>query len=212
MRMGDFGVGHGEQQTGVSAGSRSVDATTPQAQPLTRSVVLVGLMGAGKSVVGRRLAGVLGLPFVDADTAIEEAAGCTIAEIFARFGEPAFREGETRVISRLLEGPPCVLATGGGAYINDESRRKIAERGLSIWLKADLDLLVRRTAGRSHRPLLNQGDPRQILGDLMARRYPIYAEANVTVHVGDESPDHTCRRVLEALISYLGHPLPLASH
>lgn len=201
-------MGHGDGQG--SEGS-PLPCELKEEVPLSRSIVLVGLMGAGKSVIGRRLAAVLGVPFVDADSAIEEAAGCTIAEIFARLGEPAFREGEARVISRLLEGPPCVIATGGGAYMNDESRSLINSSGVCIWLKADLDLLVRRTAGRSHRPLLNQGDPRQILGDLMTRRYPVYAEAHVVVQVSDESPDNTCRRVLNALLSYLGHRLPLAS-
>ncbi|SIS88696.1 shikimate kinase [Insolitispirillum peregrinum] len=200
-------MSQGDGQTG---GQDSPSSGLGPEAPLARSVVLIGLMGAGKSVVGRRLANVLGVPFVDADAAIEEAAGCTIAEIFARFGEPAFREGETRVISRLLEGPPCVLATGGGAYMNEDTRQNIAAHGTAIWLKADLDLLVRRTAGRSHRPLLNQGDPRQILGDLMARRYPVYAGADVVVQVSDESPDATCRRVLNALIGHLGHRLPLA--
>jgi shikimate kinase len=160
---------------------------------------MVGLMGAGKSVIGRRLATALGLGFVDADTAIEQAASCTIAEIFQRFGEAEFREGEARVIARLLEGPPCVLATGGGAYINDHSRALINQSGTAVWLRADLDLLVRRTAGRTHRPLLNQGNPRQILSDLIDLRYPTYAQAAVVVDVTDESPDVTCRRVVEAL-------------
>ncbi len=176
-------------------------------QPLHKTVTMVGLMGAGKSVIGKRLAARLGVPFVDADTEIENAAGFTIADFFARFGEAAFREGEAKVISRLLEGPVCILATGGGAFMNANTRALIRTSATSIWLKASLDLLVSRTAGRSHRPLLNQGDPRAILGDLMERRYPVYAEADVTVPLVDESPDATCDRVQAALETYLGHPL-----
>ncbi|GAB3127715.1 shikimate kinase [Novispirillum itersonii subsp. nipponicum] len=176
-------------------------------QPLERTVTMVGLMGAGKSVIGKRLAARLGVPFIDADTAIENAAGFTIADFFARFGEAAFREGEAKVISRLLEGPVCVLATGGGAFMNANTRALIRSSATSIWLKASLDLLVSRTAGRSHRPLLNQGDPRAILGDLMERRYPVYAEADVIVPLVDESPDATCDRVQAALETHLGHPL-----
>lgn len=181
------------------------------AQPLARTVTLVGLMGAGKSVVGKRLAARLGVPFIDADTEIENAAGFTIADFFARFGEAAFREGEAKVISRLLDGPVCVLATGGGAFMNDGTRALIRQTATSIWLKADLDLLVSRTAGRPHRPLLNQGDPRAILAGLMEKRYPVYAEADVTVELVDESPDATCDRVLGALERHLGHPLAAPS-
>jgi shikimate kinase len=170
---------------------------------LDRAVVMVGLMGAGKSAIGKRLAQSLGLNFVDADKEIEEAAGCTIPEIFARFGEPAFRDGERRVIARLLEGPVCVLATGGGAFMDEGTRAKIKERGLSVWLRADLDTLVRRTARRSNRPLLNAGDPRDILGKLMAQRYPVYAEANVTVDSLDAPPESTTARVIDALRAHL---------
>lgn len=174
---------------------------------LDRTIVLVGLMGAGKSVIGRRLASILGVPFVDADSEIEAAAGCTINEIFARFGEAAFREGEARVMARLLDGPPCVLAAGGGAFMNDETRAIIRRNGVSVWLKADLDLLARRTAGRGHRPLLNNQDPRQVLADLIERRYPVYAEADVTVEMVEETPETSCRRVLEALRGHFGRPL-----
>jgi shikimate kinase len=170
---------------------------------LDRAVVMVGLMGAGKSAIGKRLAQALGLSFVDADKEIEEAAGCTIPEIFARFGEPAFRDGERRVIARLLEGPICVLATGGGAFMDDSTRAKIKERGLSVWLRADLDTLVRRTARRSNRPLLNAGDPREILGKLMAQRYPVYAAADVTVESLDAPPESTTARVVDALRAHL---------
>jgi shikimate kinase len=160
---------------------------------------MVGLMGAGKSAIGKRLALALGLNFVDADKEIEAAAGCTIPEIFARFGEPAFRDGERRVIARLLDGPVCVLATGGGAFMDGATRAKIKARGLSVWLRADLDTLVRRTARRSNRPLLHAGDPREILGGLMAKRYPIYAEADVTVDSLNAPPEATTVRVIEAL-------------
>jgi len=170
---------------------------------LDRTVVMVGLMGAGKSAIGKRLAQSLSLPFVDADKEIEEAAGCTIPEIFARFGEPAFRDGERRVITRLLDGPPCVLATGGGAFMDDTTRAKIKRSGLSIWLRAELDTLVRRTARRNNRPLLNAGDPREILAKLMAVRYPVYAEADLAVDSADAPPEITTQRVIDALAKYL---------
>jgi shikimate kinase len=166
---------------------------------LDRAIVMVGLMGAGKSAIGKRLAQALELPFVDADKEIEEAAGCTIPEIFARFGEPAFRDGERKVIARLLEGPPCVLATGGGAFMDPATRAKIKERGLSIWLRADLDTLVKRTARRNNRPLLHAGDPREILGQLMAARHPVYAEADLTVESFEAPPEATTARVIDAL-------------
>ncbi len=170
---------------------------------LDRTLVMVGLMGAGKSAIGKRLAQALSLPFVDADKEIEEAAGCTIPEIFARFGEPAFRDGERRVITRLLDGPPCVLATGGGAFMDDTTRAKIKHSGLSIWLRAELDTLVRRTARRNNRPLLNAGDPREILAKLMAVRYPVYAEADLAVDSADAPPEITTQRVIDALGKYL---------
>lgn len=178
---------------------------------LPRTVVLVGLMGAGKSVVGRRLAQRLHVPFVDADTEIEKAAGLSVADIFASLGEDAFRDGERKVMARLLDGEPCVLAAGGGAFMAEETRHRIRRRGISIWLRADLDLLVRRTAGRSHRPLLNQGDPRAKLATLMDQRYPTYAEADIIIDADDESPDATTARVLQALGSWLdehGAPPP----
>ncbi len=170
--------------------------------PIDRSIVLVGLMGAGKSSVGKRLAQRLGLPFVDADTEIEAAAGMTIAEIFAQHGEPYFREGERKVIARLLDGPPKVLATGGGAFMDQDTRRLVRQRGRSVWLKAELDVLVRRCARRSHRPLLNQGsDLPTTLKRLMDLRYPVYAEADLTV----ESHDGPHERVVEAIVARLGH-------
>lgn len=164
-----------------------------------RTIVLVGLMGAGKSCVGRRLAARIGRPFVDADAEIELAAGCTIAEIFDRLGEAGFREGERRVMARLLDGAPSVLASGGGAFIDPDTRRLIAGKGISVWLRAELDVLVKRTAGRDHRPLLKSGDPREALSRLMEKRHPIYAEADVTIDTADQPADATVDRVLAAL-------------
>jgi shikimate kinase len=164
-----------------------------------RTIVMVGMMGAGKSAIGRRLAQRLGLPFVDADTEIERAAGCSIEEIFAKHGEADFRDGERRVIARLLEGPVCVLATGGGAFMDAGTRDRIRERATSVWLKADLETLVDRVARRGNRPLLKNGDPRQILERLIALRYPVYAEADITVETGDVPPAMTVERVVEAL-------------
>lgn len=169
---------------------------------LPKSVVLIGLMGAGKSCIGRRLAVRLGVPFVDADTEIEAAAGHTVAEIFSRFGETAFREGERKVMSRLLDGPVQVLAAGGGAFMDSFTRDCIRSRGISVWLRADLDLLVKRTAGRDHRPLLKQGNPTEILDRLMKLRYPVYAEADIIVDSQDEAPEVTVDNVLRALAAY----------
>jgi shikimate kinase len=178
------------------------DTDSQLARRLGRPVVLIGLMGAGKSCVGRRLAVRLGLPFVDTDAEFEAAAGCSISDYFARFGEPSFREGERKVIARLLAGPLCVLATGGGAFCQAETRRRIAEAGVSVWLKADLDLLLKRTVGRDHRPLLKQGDPREILGRLIEARHPIYAEADITVESTDTPAEVTVARVEEALAQW----------
>ena len=164
-----------------------------------RSIVLVGLMGAGKTSIGRRLAARLGLPFRDADTEIELAAGRTIPELFSRFGEPEFRDGERRVIRRLLAGDPIVLATGGGAFMDRSTRAAVRESSVSIWLRCKLPTLVRRVASRSNRPLLNNGDPATILAGLMEKRHPVYAEADIIVDCGDEPPDITTSRVLHAL-------------
>jgi shikimate kinase len=164
-----------------------------------RTVVLVGLMGAGKTKIGRRLAFRLGLPFFDSDQEIEAAAGETIEEIFANRGEQMFRDGERRVIARLLAKPVHVLATGGGAFMDPATRMIIARRGLSVWLRADLDVLVHRVSRRADRPLLKTGDPRGILADLIERRYPVYAEAEVTVDSGDGSSETTVNRVIAAL-------------
>ncbi len=159
-------------------------------------------MGAGKTSVGRRLALRLGMPFRDADHEIEQAAGCTVAEFFARYGEAEFRVGERRVIRRLMAGPPCVLATGGGAFMDPETRALIRDGALSVWLRCSLQTLVRRTSARTHRPLLRTGDPAQILANLMAARHPVYAEADVVVDCGEDSPDVTTARVLDAVLAY----------
>lgn len=166
---------------------------------LDRPLVLVGLMGVGKSTVGRRLAGRLGLRFVDADTEIERAAGMTVTEIFARYGEAHFRDGERRVIARLIDGTPKVIATGGGAFINDDTRALILARGLAVWLDADLDTLVERTGRRRNRPLLHDRDPRAVLAELAAQRNPIYAQAPIHVESRPAPHDATVRAVLAAL-------------
>ncbi|MGE0652518.1 MAG: shikimate kinase [Alphaproteobacteria bacterium] len=169
-----------------------------------RSIVLIGLMGAGKTSIGRLLAEQLGLPFVDSDAEIERAGGATIEEIFALEGEATFRSGERRVIARLLSGPPAVIATGGGAYLDSSTRAAVRERGISVWLKASLDTLVKRTARRGGRPLLKQGDPRKILATLIDQRYPVYGDADIVVETGEESPDVVTRHVLATLEAHLG--------
>lgn len=170
--------------------------------PYPRNVVLVGLMGAGKTSVGRRLATKLSLPFVDADSAIEEAAGCNVAEIFERFGEPGFRDGERKVITRLLEEGPTVIATGGGAFMQPDTREACMAQAVVVWLRASLDVLVGRTKGRTHRPLLNANDPRATLADLMAQRYPTYEQAHLVVDTKDEPTERTVRKVLDALAAH----------
>ncbi len=185
-----------------SDGCETEQASGP-APNLDRSIVLVGLMGAGKSCIGRRLAQRWGVPFTDADTEIEQAAGLTVAEIFAKYGEAHFRDGERRVMARLLQGKPGVLSAGGGAFMDAETRKLIKERGISVWLRADLETLVARTKGRSHRPLLNNGDPRQVLSDMMETRYPVYAEADITVDTGVDNPNVTSNRVSAALEDFL---------
>ncbi|HYD45902.1 MAG TPA: shikimate kinase, partial [Phenylobacterium sp.] len=164
-----------------------------------RTIALVGLMGVGKSSVGRRLAAALGLPFRDADVAVEEAAGRSIPEIFEQFGEAAFRDGERRVIARLLEEPPHVLATGGGAFVNSETRALIKERALSVWLKADLALLARRVSRKDNRPLLVGKDPMAVLQEQAAARYPAYAEADIVVETGDTPHAQAVDAILAAL-------------
>lgn len=168
-----------------------------------RSIVLVGLMGCGKSSVGRRLASRLGISFVDADEEIERVAAKTIVEIFTDHGEDYFRDGERRVIARLLSNGPQVLATGGGAFINPETRAKIREKGISIWLKADLPVLMRRVAKRDTRPLLKTADPAAVMRDLMDKRYPIYAEADIVLESRDVPHDIIVNEALAAIKSKL---------
>jgi shikimate kinase len=174
-----------------------------QTLELPRSIVLVGLMGAGKTCIGRRLAQRHGLAFRDADAEVERAADRTIPEIFETYGEAAFRDCERKVIGRLLGEAPHVLATGGGAFMNDETRALIKARGISVWLRADLELLVRRTAKRGNRPLLKGGDPRAILSDLMSQRDPIYAEADLVVDSRDGPPEQTVDSVETAVCRYI---------
>jgi shikimate kinase len=169
-----------------------------------RSIVLVGLMGCGKSSVGRRLAQAIGIQFVDADDEIELAAGQTIPEVFAQYGEDHFRDREARIISRILESGPQVLATGGGAYMRAETRERIRKRGISIWLKAELPVLMNRVMKRTDRPLLHTPDPEKTMRELMKIRYPVYAEADITVHSRDVPHDAMVAEILSELAEFLG--------
>jgi len=164
-----------------------------------RTIALVGLMGVGKSTIGRKLAQALNLPFRDADQEIEAAAGRSISDIFAERGEEEFRAGERRVIARLLEEGPHVLATGGGAFMNDQTRALIKERAISVWLKADLDVLVRRVGRKETRPLLAGRDARHVLEQLMLERYPVYAEADILVETDDRPATAAVGTILGAL-------------
>ncbi|WP_420403426.1 shikimate kinase [Nisaea sp.] len=168
----------------------------------TKSIVLVGLMGAGKSSVGRRLAQRLQMPFIDADQEIERAADCSIPEFFERFGEEEFRRGERRVIQRILDGPPVVLATGGGAFMAEDTRAAIAEHAVSVWLKADLDVLFERVSRRQGRPLLANRDPRGVLKKLMDERYPVYALADLEIESRRGPIEITVERACEVLAEY----------
>ena len=163
-----------------------------------RSIVLVGMMGAGKSSIGRRLASRLGIPFIDADTEIESAAGMTIPEIFEKHGEPYFRAGEARVIARLLDNGPQVLATGGGSVMDPQTRALIVQKGISIWLKADIDVLLKRTKRRNDRPLVEK------IKDLLPVREPIYAQANIIIHSRDEPHDTIIDEIMGELPKRLG--------
>ena len=169
-----------------------------------RSIVLVGMMGSGKSSIGRRVAGRLGIPFVDADTEIEKAAGMTITDIFALRGEAEFRSGEARVILRLLEGGPQVLSTGGGAFMNPDTRAAIAAKGISIWLNAELDVLMKRVRRRQDRPLLKTDDPAATLRKLIEERYPTYGLADLTVESRDVPHDRIVDEIIGALAARLG--------
>lgn len=176
-------------------------ASSDAMQRMSRPIVLVGMMGVGKTSIGKRLAAYLNMPFVDADDEIEKAAGLSIAEIFEKFGESYFRDGERRVIARLIDGPPKVIATGGGAFIDPSTRALILERATSIWLDADVNVLAERVARRSHRPLLKDRDPVEVLSELGKVRNPLYAAADF--HIRSDTSPHarTVENILKALIS-----------
>lgn len=186
--------------------------TSPEAEILAalgpRLVVLVGMMGAGKSTIGRRLAARLNLPFVDADTEIEAAAGMTIPEIFEVHGEPHFRDGEARVIARLLEAGPAVLATGGGSFMREETRRRIGEKAVSIWLRADPDVIMRRVKRRADRPLLQTVDPAATVSRLISEREPTYQHADITISSREVPHDKIVDECLDALHAKLINPAP----
>ena len=164
-----------------------------------RSIVIIGLMGAGKSTIGKRLAQMLGLAFIDADAEIEAVSRMTIPELFTAYGEPEFRDLERRVIRRILRSGPRVLATGGGAFMNETTRRTIAKAGVSVWLKAELDVLMERVSRKGNRPLLKTSDPRATMQTLMDQRYPVYGRADVTILSRDEKKDVMVVEVIEAL-------------
>ncbi len=188
---------------GATGGSRD-KAAALQAALGSRSIVLIGMMGAGKSSVGRRLAARLGLDFVDADQEIEAAAGCTIPEIFERHGEAYFRAGERRVMARLMTNGPQVLAAGGGAWMSEETRRHIAASGISVWLKAEAEVLLRRVKRRNNRPLLAGDDAGQTLRRLLDERNPVYALADITVQSRDVSHEQVVEDIVAALTRRLG--------
>lgn len=164
-----------------------------------RSVVLIGMMGAGKSTIGRRMAARLRLPFLDADTEIETAAGMSIPDIFETHGEPHFRDGEARVIARLLDSGPAVIATGGGAFMREETRGRIRDKAVSIWLKADAEVIMKRVRRRSDRPLLQNADPEGTVGRLLGEREPVYATADLTILSRDVPHDKIVDECMEAL-------------
>ena len=169
----------------------------------TRSVVLVGMMGAGKSTIGRRLSARLHLPFLDADTEIEAAAGMSIPDIFETHGEPHFRDGEARVIARLLDGGPSVIATGGGAFMREETRNRIRDKAVSLWLKADADIIMKRVKRRADRPLLQTADPAATVGRLIEEREPVYQRADLTIWSRDVPHERIVDECLDALHAWL---------
>ncbi len=164
-------------------------------EPKSKTIVLIGLMGAGKSSIGRRLAKALSLPFNDVDDEIISRVNCSIPEIFKKYGEPEFRKLEEQEINRLLQEPQHVLATGGGAFINKRIRAIIKKKGVSIWLKADLDILLERTSRRKDRPLINGPNPHKILKSLMSKRYPIYSKADLIIETGPQSHQDTVNKI-----------------
>ncbi|WP_027167522.1 shikimate kinase [Mesorhizobium sp. WSM3224] len=170
----------------------------------SRSIIFVGLMGAGKTAIGRKVAMMLALPFMDSDQEIESVSRMTVPELFERYGEPEFRALEQRVILRLLENGPQVLSTGGGAFMNAQTREAISAHGVSVWLKADLDLLMERVSKKQNRPLLKNPDPRGVLERLMSERYPVYATADLTVPTRDDRKEIIAAEVVAALCAHLG--------
>jgi shikimate kinase len=191
-------------ETAIPAGAVTSQEAEILAALGTRAIVLVGMMGAGKSTIGRRLSARLRLPFVDADGEIEQAhAGMTIPEIFAAHGEPYFRDGEARVIARLLDGGPAVLATGGGAFMREETRGRIRDKAVSIWLKADADIIMRRVKRRADRPLLQTADPAATVGRLIEQREPVYQQADLTIWSRDVPHEKIVDECVDALHAML---------
>ena len=199
----------------MSETAAPAQASTTQEADITsalgrRSVVLVGMMGAGKSTIGRRLAARLRLPFLDADIEIEAAAGMSIPDIFETHGEPHFRDGEARVIARLLDGGPAVIATGGGAFMREETRSRIGGKAVSIWLKADADIIMRRVKRRADRPLLQTADPAATIGRLIREREPVYQHADITIGSRDVPHEKIVDECIEALHARLCGGAPSA--
>jgi shikimate kinase len=190
-------------ETAISATTSAPQDAEIAAALGTRSVVLVGMMGAGKSTIGRRLSARLRLPFLDADTEIETAAGMSIPDIFEARGEPDFRDGEARVIARLLDNGPGVIATGGGAFMREETRIRIRDKAISIWLKADAEIIMRRVKRRADRPLLQTADPEATVGRLLSEREPIYQHADLTVWSRDVPHEKIVEECIEALYGRL---------
>ena len=164
-----------------------------------KSIVLIGLMGSGKTTIGRKLSYKLNLPFLDSDEEVVKVSGCSIPDIFRVYGEEAFRDTEKKIMLRCLNEKPTIIATGGGAFLNKEIRKKISERGISVWLRASLETLEKRTANKTGRPLLNDNEPRRKLSEFIALRYPIYAEADIIIDTGKESTTETVNSVYNAL-------------
>lgn len=173
-----------------------------------RPVVLVGLMGAGKSTIGKKMASMLELPFFDLDTEIENVSRMSVTELFASYGEPEFRDLERRVMQRLLEGGSMILATGGGAYMNEQTRENIASAGISVWLNAELDVLMERVLRRHDRPLLKNDDPRAVMQKLMTERYPVYATADLSIMSRDEKREVIAQEVITLLLNHLRNTEP----
>ena len=189
----------------MTTSDTSVTGAAAQLRELlgSRVIVFVGLMGAGKTAIGRRVATVAGLPFSDSDQEIEKASRMSVAELFDAYGETEFRSLEQRVISRLLQERPGVISTGGGAFMNGDTRAAILEAGVSVWLKADIDTLMTRVMKKQTRPLLKTGNPREIMENLMKARYPVYATANVTVNTRDDRREVIADEVMAALVAHL---------